>query len=62
MRIDTPAETTDNKIGRDSDPAAGEVLFIPEGQAAKLDMSVEQAVRILVSGGIAAPKKFLSPE
>ena len=40
----------------------GEVLFIPEGQAAKLDMSVEQAVRILVSGGIAASKKFPSPE
>jgi len=40
----------------------GEVLFIPEEQAAKLDMSVEQAVRILVSGGIATPKKFPSPE
>ncbi len=40
----------------------GEVLFLPEGQAAKLDMSVEQAVRILVSGGIAAPKKLASPE
>ena len=40
----------------------GEVLFISEGQAAKLDMSVEQAVRILVSGGIATPKKFPSPE
>jgi uncharacterized membrane protein len=40
----------------------GEVLFIPEGQAVRLDMSVEQAVRILVSGGIAAPRKFQSPE
>ncbi len=40
----------------------GEVLFIPERQAARLDMSVEQAVRILVSGGIASPKKFALPE
>ncbi len=36
----------------------GEVLFLPEGQAPRLDMSVEQAVRILVSGGIAVPKSF----
>ncbi len=40
----------------------GEVLFIPEGKAGRLDMSVEQAVRILVSGGIASPKKFATPE
>jgi len=40
----------------------GEVLFIPEAQAGRLDMSVERAVRILVSGGIASPKKFASPE
>lgn len=39
----------------------GEVLFIPEGKACRLDMSVEQAVRILVSGGIASPKTFASP-
>ena len=39
----------------------GEVLFIPEGKAGRLDMSVEQAVRILVSGGIASPKKFAEP-
>lgn len=40
----------------------GEVLFIPEEKVARLDMSVEQAVRVLVSGGIAAPRKFPSPE
>lgn len=40
----------------------GEVLFIPEAQAGRLNMSVEQAVRILVSGGIASPKKLVSPE
>ncbi|MGE5700468.1 MAG: DUF502 domain-containing protein [Deltaproteobacteria bacterium] len=34
----------------------GEVLFIPEEKAQRLDLTVEQAVRILVSGGIAAPK------
>ena len=40
----------------------GEVLFIPEEGVARLDMSVEQAVRILVSGGIASPRQFRSPE
>ena len=39
----------------------GEVLFIPEERACVLDMSVEQGVRILVSGGIAAPRTFESP-
>jgi uncharacterized membrane protein len=34
----------------------GEVLFIPEEKAQRLDLTVEQAVRILVSGGIASPK------
>jgi len=29
----------------------GEVLFIPEGKAVRLDMSIEQAVRLLMSGG-----------
>jgi uncharacterized membrane protein len=36
----------------------GEVLFIPEEKAIRLDITVEQAIRILVSGGIAAPKRF----
>jgi uncharacterized membrane protein len=36
----------------------GEVLFIPEGKAVRLDMSIEQAVRLLVSGGIAAPREL----
>ncbi len=40
----------------------GEVLFLPEAQAPRLDLSVEQAVRILVSGGIASPKSFGLPE
>ncbi len=40
----------------------GEVLFIPEREADRLDMSVEQAVRILVSGGIASPKNLASPD
>jgi uncharacterized membrane protein len=35
----------------------GEVLFIPEEKAHRLDLTVEQAVRILVSGGIASPKE-----
>ena len=34
----------------------GEVLFIPEGKAIRLEMSIEQAVRLLVSAGIAAPR------
>jgi uncharacterized membrane protein len=33
----------------------GEVLFIPEERVRRLDLTVEQAVRILVSGGIASP-------
>ena len=40
----------------------GEVLFIPDDKVVRLEMTVEQAVRILVSGGIAAPRKFPSPE
>ena len=40
----------------------GEVLFLPEAQAVRLDMTVERAVRILVSGGIASPKKILPPD
>ncbi len=36
----------------------GEVLFIPEEKAVRLEMSVEQAVRLLMSGGIAAPRVF----
>jgi len=40
----------------------GELLFIPEENVVRLDMSVEQAVRILVSGGIAAPGRFPSPQ
>ncbi len=38
----------------------GEVLFLPEDKVVRLDMSVEQAVRILVSGGIATPANFHS--
>jgi uncharacterized membrane protein len=34
----------------------GEVLFIPEEKAVRLEMSIEQAVRLLMSGGIAAPR------
>jgi len=40
----------------------GELLFIPEENVVRLDMSVEHAVRILVSGGIAAPGRFRSPK
>jgi len=36
----------------------GEVLFIPEEKVVRLDMSIEQAVRLLVSGGIAAPREL----
>jgi uncharacterized membrane protein len=36
----------------------GEVLFIPEEKAVRLEMSIEQAVRLLVSGGIAAPRRM----
>jgi uncharacterized membrane protein len=35
----------------------GDVLFIPEEKAVRLDLTVEQAVRILVSGGTASPKE-----
>jgi uncharacterized membrane protein len=36
----------------------GEVLFIPEEKVVRLEMSIEQAVRLLVSGGIAAPQEL----
>jgi uncharacterized membrane protein len=40
----------------------GEVLFLPEENVVRLDMPVEQAVRIIVSAGIGSPARFLSPE
>ncbi|HSM00694.1 MAG TPA: DUF502 domain-containing protein [Candidatus Limnocylindria bacterium] len=40
----------------------GDVLFIPDEDVTRLNMPVEQAVRILVSGGIAAPERFLPRE
>jgi uncharacterized membrane protein len=36
----------------------GEVIFIPEEKAVRLEMSIEQAVRLLVSAGIAAPREL----
>jgi len=36
----------------------GEVLFIPEEKVVRLEMSIEQAVRLLVSAGIAAPREL----
>lgn len=40
----------------------GDVLFLPDEDVTRLNMPVEQAVRILVSGGIAAPERFLPKE
>lgn len=40
----------------------GEVLFFPEGSIQTLEMGVEQAIRLLVSGGIAAPAALPLPE
>jgi uncharacterized membrane protein len=36
----------------------GEVLFIPEEGVVRLEMTVQQAVRLLMSGGIASPREF----
>lgn len=36
----------------------GDVLLIPEEKVRRLDMSIELAVRLLVSGGTAAPKRM----
>jgi uncharacterized membrane protein len=36
-------------------PTSGFFLLVPEEQVVALDMSVEDAVRVIVSGGIAAP-------
>jgi uncharacterized membrane protein len=38
----------------------GEVLFLPEDTVVRLDMTVEQAIRVLMSGGIASPREFRS--
>jgi uncharacterized membrane protein len=40
----------------------GDVLFIPEEKTIRLTLTVEQAVRILVSGGIASPKEVFHHE
>ena len=40
----------------------GNVLFIPEETVQTLDMKVEQAIRLLVSGGIASPERLLLRE
>jgi uncharacterized membrane protein len=34
----------------------GDILMVPEDRVRKLDMSIELAVRMLVSGGTATPK------
>lgn len=39
----------------------GEVLYIPEERTRPLPITVEQGVKILVSGGIATPKTFDRP-
>ncbi len=39
----------------------GEVLFLPEERVVRLAMPVEQAVRIIVSAGIGAPSRFITP-
>lgn len=36
----------------------GEVLLVPEERAQRLEMTIEQAVRILVSGGTATPRRL----
>lgn len=38
----------------------GEVLFIPEDKVVRLSLTVEQAVKILVSGGIASPREIFA--
>ncbi len=37
----------------------GDILFLNEDKVVRLEMTVEQAIRVLMSGGIAAPRKFL---
>jgi len=36
----------------------GDVVFIPEEKVVRLDIPVEQAIRLLMSAGIAAPREF----
>ncbi len=38
----------------------GDLLFLPEERVVRLDMPVEQAVRIIVSAGIGSPSRFFS--
>jgi uncharacterized membrane protein len=38
----------------------GDLLFLPEERVVRLDMPVEQAVRIIVSVGIGSPSRFFS--
>lgn len=40
----------------------GEVLFFPEDSIQTLDMGVEQAIRLLASGGIASPGRLPLPD
>jgi uncharacterized membrane protein len=40
----------------------GDVLFLPEERVVRLDMPVEQAVRIIVSAGIGSPSRFFPPQ
>jgi len=40
----------------------GEVLFLPEERVMRLDIPVEQAVRIIVSAGIGSPSRLLPPK
>jgi uncharacterized membrane protein len=40
----------------------GDVLFLPEERVERLDIPVEQAVRIIVSAGIGSPSRFFPPQ
>ncbi|NNG47044.1 MAG: DUF502 domain-containing protein [Deltaproteobacteria bacterium] len=40
----------------------GDLLFLPEERVVRLDMPVEQAVRIIVSAGIGSPSRFFSSQ
>jgi len=58
----------DNKIGNQKlvgifvpstpTPVTGLVVFAPEDDIKKVDLSVEEALKLLVSGGIVAPSSF----
>jgi uncharacterized membrane protein len=52
----TPEETVNVFLPTTPNPTSGYLLLVPRAELTYLDMNVEDAVKLIISGGIVAPK------